>query len=369
MKKYMALLLALCLLAAGCTKPQEPEQNPTPATTEQETEAPTEPEPSEQETTAPQTTPVRVVGDRIPVIRLFLDRETSLEVTGYEDTWARVKTDGGEGLLETRFLRFPDEKEEPWTGYTAWNAGLFKDYTCLGEPVEAYGTNVQAQVLEDLQGCYYVEIGDKTGFIKTAQLTRYPYQPPAEGGGESYGGGGGSSGPQDGGDITLSVPELRFLADAVKTGSALVKAPGIPLVLRFCSLGETVEVLESQDTALPGYTAILEKDGTTAYIASNWLENAQSFTPWDGYAGNGCGLYKDCTLSQKAEKTVYTNQALKVLWDTGTVALVQVENDRYFAPSSSLRQTPLVIAPAPDAGSSGGGGGGGSSDLWTPPVM
>ena len=121
------------------------------------------------------------------------------------------------------------------------------------------------------------------------------------------------------------------------------------------------------DPARLRYTPILEADGSVAYIPSDWLESARSFTPWDGYAGNNCTLFLDGDLYQKAEKSIYTNQALKVLWDTGKISLVQVENDPCFAASSSLRETPLVIAPAPDSGSSGGGGG--SSDLWTPPVL
>ena len=136
-------------------------------------------------------------------------------------------------------------------------------------------------MLEDLEGCYLVEINDKTGFMKTSQLTKYPYQAPAEGGGDD--GASGSSGPQDGGDITLRVPGLRLLADTVKLGSATVKADGVPLVLRYCGLGDRVEVLESGAApALPGYTPILEADGSVAYIPSDWLESAQSFTPWDG---------------------------------------------------------------------------------------
>ena len=66
MKKYMALLLALCLLAGGCGKKQEPEPAVTPAFTEEATEAPTQPEPTEPPTTAPQTTPVRYSPGRAP---------------------------------------------------------------------------------------------------------------------------------------------------------------------------------------------------------------------------------------------------------------------------------------------------------------
>lgn len=94
MKKYMALLLALCLLAGGCGKKQEPRATVPPAFTEKATEAPTQPEPTEPPTTVPRTTPVRVMGDRVPVIRRLLSRGTTLEVTGYEDTLAQVTADG-----------------------------------------------------------------------------------------------------------------------------------------------------------------------------------------------------------------------------------------------------------------------------------
>ena len=152
----------------------------------------------------------------------------------------------------------------------------------------------------------------------------------------------------------------------MKTGEAKVKVPGVPLVLRFCDFGDRVSVLEpGAAPEIPGYTAILESDGTTAYIPTAWLENAQNFTPWEGYAGNNCKLYEDYLISGKEVKTLYTNKPLTVLWDTGLTALVQVDGERFYAASSTLLETPLVITPAPESDSSGGG----SSDLWTPPVL
>ena len=62
---------------------------------------------------------------------------------------------------------------------------------------------------------------------------------------------------------------------------------------------------------------------------------------------------------------MYTNKPLTVLWDAGLTALVQVDGERFYAASTTLRQTPLVVTPAPESDSSGGG----SSDLWTPPVL
>ena len=361
MKKYMALLLALCLLTAGCGKKQEAPTTEPPAST-----APTTPATEETtvpETTAPKTTETQVMGDRIPVIRLLLQQGTTLEVTGYEETYAKVTAGTEEGLIEASFLRFPDEAFEGRTAYALWNAGLYPDFSCLGEPLERLATNTKLEVLEELENCLYVQAGEKLGFVPLAQQSKYPYQPPADSGSGDSGG----SGPQDGGDITLMHPgALKLLADAVKTGEAKVKVSGVPLVLRFCDFGDRVSVLEpGAAPEFPGYTAILESDGTTAYIPTAWLDNAQTFTPWEGYAGNNCKLYGHYQLLHKEVKSLYTNKPLTVLWDSGLTALVQVDGERFYAASDTLLETPLVITPAPESGSSGGG----SSDLWTPPVL
>ena len=164
--------------------------------------------------------------------------------------------------------------------------------------------------------------------------------------------------------------QFRLLADTVKTGEAKVKVSGVPLVLRFCDYGDRVSVLESGTAPeLSGYTAILESDGTTAYIPTAWLADAQTFTPWEGYAGSNCKLYEHYLLLGKEVKTLYTNKPLTVLWDSGLTALVQADGERFYAASATLRQTPLVVTPAPESGGSSSGSSGGSSDLWTPPAL
>ena len=362
MKKYMLLLLTLCLLTAGCGKGQEAPTTEPPAS-----EAPaiqeTEPETTAPETTAPKTREVQVMGDHIPVIRLLLQQGQTLEVTGYEGTYAKVTAGEEQGLVETGFLRFPDEPFESRTAYALWNAGLYPDFSCLGEPLEKLATNTKLEVLEELENCLYVQAGEQTGFVPLAQQSRYPYQAPADSGS-------GSSGAKDGGDIELMYSgNLRLLADTVKTGEAKAKVSGVPLVLRFCDYGDRVSVLESGTAPeLPGYTAILESDGTTAYIPTAWLADAQTFTPWEGYAGNNCKLYEDYLISGKEVKTLYTNKPLTVLWDTGLTALVQADGERFYAASATLRQTPLVVPPAPEDGG-GSSSSGGSSDLWTPPAL
>ena len=88
-----------------------------------------------------------------------------------------------------------------------------------------------------------------------------------------------------------------------------------------------------------------ESDGTTAYIPTAWLEGGETFTPWEGYAGSNCKLYEDYLISGKEVKTLYTNKPLTVLWDSGLTALVQADGERFYAASTTLRQTPLVVPP------------------------
>ena len=220
-------------------------------------------------------------------------------------------------------------------------------------------------MLEDLEDCYYVNYNGKTGFLPASQLGRYPYTPPAEGGSsDSSGGASGGGGPQDGGDISLrAVGTLRLLAEGEKTGAANVKVDGVPLILRFCTLGETVRVLDG-GTAPAGYTAVLESEGK-AYVPTDWLENTRTFTPWEGYAGSNCKLYASFQLTGTPEKTIYVNSKLTVLWTAGEVSLVQMDSARYYARTATLTKTPIQMTPTPEAPASEGTG----EELWTPPVM
>lgn len=107
------------------------------------------------------------------------------------------------------------------------------------------------------------------------------------------------------------------------------------------------------------------ESGGKAYVPTDWLENAQTFTPWDGYAGSNCGLYASFQLTGTPEKTIYVNSKLTVLWTAGEVSLVQVDSARYYARTATLTKTPIQTTPTPEAPASEGTG----EELWTPPVM
>lgn len=375
MKKRIAIGLALFLLLSGCGQQEAPatEAPTTQPTVTETTEATTAP--TETEAPKPECKDITVMGENIPLIRLFLDQGAQAEVTGYQDALARVTAGGKEGFVETQYLRFPDEAFEPFTGYARWNAGFYRDAVCLGDPQQTLSTNTKLEVLEELDNCYYVNLDGTKGYVQKAQLSKWVVQSlPAEPGSSSSGGGGGSSGgAQDGGNITLmDRPAFVLLADEVKTGTATAKVPRTPMLARCCLLGENLQMVVSQGFAesIPGYVTILEPDGTYAYISESWvlLPDQSPFEAWEGYAGYNCKLYKNETLSGKEATIIYANTKVTVLWDTGTVSYIQTGEETYYAASSTLRRTPIVVAPAEESSShsSGGGGSSGGGDMWTP---
>ena len=168
---------------------------------------------------------------------------------------------------------------------------------------------------------------------------------------------------------------LHPVAEVTKTGSAQAKIDGVPVVIRYASLGKQVQVVVEEGFAepLPGYLTIQEADGSYAYVPEIWVQKDgdPAFESWEGFAGYNCKLYDNFTLSGKERKPLYGNTAVKVLWDTGTVAYIQAGEDLGFAPSGTLRTTRL---PAPSTEDSGGGSSHSSSSSsgggdWTPPKL
>ena len=311
MKKYIAMLLALGLLLAGCgQKTQEPAPVETTAAPTETTEATetTEPETTVRE---PKLVTATIMGEHIPVIRLLLAKDEAVEVTGYEsESLAQVKTEAGAGTVETRFLRFPDEAFEPWTAYAQWNAGLYPSFDLLGEPTEKLSTNAKLEVLAELDDCYYVNYDGHTGFVSSGQVSKWQYVAPeateGSGGGHSSSSGGG---PQDGEDSRMMERlRLNLVAEVTKTGSAQAKIDHVPVVLRYASLGEQVQVVAEEGFAetVPGYLTIREADGSYAYVPESWVQKDgdKAFESWEGFAGYNCKLYDNYTLSGKELKPI-----------------------------------------------------------------
>lgn len=96
-------------------------------------------------------------------------------------------------------------------------------------------------------------------------------------------------------------------------------------------------------------------------------------------------MFDNIYLSGQPVKTVYLNAQVTVLWDTGSVALIQFGKEVGYVSSDTLRQNPQATQPMEEgsgsshssssgnkdnSGNSGGATGGSTSEGgWTPPVL
>ena len=388
MKKILALLLALTLVfAAGCSNNTE---QPAP------TAAPTVPEATAApETTLPETEPPlprleagTIQGDNIPAILCLLKKGDLVEVTGYaEDGSAIVKIGDAVGTVEKELLRFAGEGPyESWTAYARWGTALYGSYKLTGEPSETLKTNTELTILDELENCYLVQVGENTGYIaqKQASKWRITSSPKTEDDGSSGGSsGGGSSGGRDGGNISLTAAEeamgqVVLLTEVARTGSAEIRADGGVVILKYFDLGDTVQIVAEEGFApeIPGYTTILE-DGVYAYVPTAWVRKSgdEEFKQWDGFAGYSCYFYDNYELRGEPVKQIYANKAITVLWQAGDVTLIRVGDDVGYISTATARTTRIPTQKKQEDGggssdgSSGGGGGGGGGSEWTPPAM
>ena len=381
MNKRLWIVPILCLALAACGKkaPAEttPEPAPAPETTIAATTAPTE--------TDLLTRYAWVRGEGLDLVGGFLDMGAQVEITGYTDTGlAQVKTSLGAGTVDPQFLRLSGDAPQ-WAGYARWNAGFFENWDLLGSPLELLAVDTQVQVLEELDKCYYVRYNDALGYIAKDQLSKYVYVAP----GQSSDAGTVGDSSVDGDSIHMLVPRLDLLAQ--ETGTAIVKVDRVPLVVGSAKLGQQVQLAEAE--APKGWTAILDGDATR-YLPAAWLQadGEAGYEAWEGYAGYSCRLYDNIHLAGQPAKTVYLNAKVTVLWDAGSVSLIQFGKEQGYVSSGTLRQTPQPTQPPADSGSgssssgskdnssgsssdSGGStggttpGGSTSEGGWTPPVL
>ena len=385
MKKILALLLALTLVfAAGCSNKAE---QPAP------TAAPTVPEATAApETTLPETEPPlprleagTIQGDNIPAILCLLKKGDLVEVTGYaEDGSAIVKIGDAAGTVEKALLRFAGEEAyESWTAYARWGTALYGSYKLTGEPSETLKTNTELTILDELENCYLVQVGENTGYIaqKQASKWRITSSPKTEDDGSSGGSSrGGSSGGRDGGNISLTAAEeamgqVVLLTEVARTGSAEIRADGGVVILKYFDLGDTVQIVAEEGFApeIPGYTTILE-DGVYAYVPTAWVRKSgdEEFKQWDGFAGYSCYFYDNYELRGEPAKQIYANKAITVLWQAGDVSLIRMGDDVGYISTETARTTRIPTQKTQEdggGGSSGGSSGGGGGGQWTPPAM
>ena len=361
-----ALLLLVMVFTAGCAGTNASGQAPESAASEE-----TVPETTVQEATVPETsappapkTETGIVqGDGIPLVLAVLNQGDPVEVLDYPDeTHARVRFGALEGILERQLLQMPDAGAyESWKGYARYKAKLFAGYRLLGEPLQTLGLNTAVQVDGELDECYLVRVGDDVGFLSKKDVSRNRIQTGGDGDG------GAPSGGQDGGDISLSVPSLRLLAEITVTGEAQAKLDGAELTGTLLNRGDTVALVTEAGFApeLEGYRLVYREDGSFAYVPADWVqpESGTPFEIWEGFAGTGCKLFDNYVLQGDPVKKPGINTKLTVLWDGGSVYLVQTGETIGYVAAGTVRTTRMQTA------AGGDGGGDNSGGDWTPPAL
>lgn len=375
MKKYIAFFLGLLLLlTAGCGK------RPAEETTETTQPVPTET--VETETLpSPKTVNGVILADDTPAILTFLSRGDSVNVVGaYDETRNVVRTEPGYGLVEKRLLSAGENAYDAWTGYAYWNRNVYDNYHLSGTPALVLDTNTEVRVLDNLEGCLVVQVGDFLGFLNAEDLSKYPIRMPSEDGGIGSGdsgvGSGGTGEGRDGGDIRLGVYSGLVQLAAIRqegtvTGQALVKADGTEAVLGYFNRGENVPIVAEPGAAeeRKGYCTVWI-DGLYAYISEDLIrpEGEQVYSKWDGFAKYGASLYEDFYL-QKNEKSLPVNTEIHVLEDLRTCYYVQVEEDFGYMEKGMVSREKIQISLPENSAGEDTGGESYSGQEWSDPIL
>ncbi len=363
MKKITVfLLLAALLMTAGCGAKQPEESPATPSPDSVVTETPASaatPEPSPEPTPvpAPDCVDAVVQVDRSPAILTLLNRDDQVDVAGeFDEEHYVVKTEFGYGLVEKQLLRTAGETEPaPWIGYATGNTAVYDNYQLRGTPVTTLSLNTECEVVDELDDCYVVKLGEERGFVKKAQLSQSYIV--------YYGGGGG--GGADGGDIALRYDGIQRLAFVEQsgdvTGTAKVLADGAPVVLAYFDRDETVPLVAEEGFApeWEGYCT-LYFDGLYAYMPAEFVlpDGDEAYEAWSGFACYGAQVY-DNYLLRGTGKPIYLNTLVAVLWDCGDFYVVSVHDEIGYMAADMVSKNLIAT---------GGGGGGGDVD-WTPPAL
>ncbi len=113
----------------------------------------------------------KVWTERVEIFSEMLEQDAAVEVVERGDEFTKVKVNGVEGEIETRFLRFDgDDEYQSWTCYTAPDTHVF-DNPWLREAGDGVSDpvwvmkNTEFTVLADLGTCYYVKNDSLEGYI------------------------------------------------------------------------------------------------------------------------------------------------------------------------------------------------------------
>lgn len=362
MKKLMAILLCIAmLLLVGCRTQSDPKETTVPPETQNVETIPPETEnvatePIATEPPAPQTISGIALADYVTVLLATVDRDTVLNIVGeFDQDHYVIKLENCYGLIEKRLVRLEGEAAyEQWNGYSYSGAKFYTNYhLLLTEDTRELVMNTQLVVLDTLDDCVVVQLGEEIGYMNPDWISRnyIQYTP--------------GSGSQDGGDISLNnrAGILNLSAVAPQTGnangSAVVRANGAEIILGWYDRGEEIRIISEEGfvEAKEGWH-IIYADGLWGYVRQELvaMEGAEPYAEWSGYTRLQAGVYNNYYLCGVPVLKPSTNTVVQILADLGNCYLISIEDQVGCIAKEMISETPITY----------GGGGGGE---WSDPVM
>lgn len=360
MKRRIVFVLCLALLLSGCVTqaPVETTAPPTvaPTTLPAETTAPTTmpTEPTETEPPAPETAVATALADHTALVLAWVNREDTVQIVGeFDETHYIVQLDSGYGLIEKRLVRTEGEAAyETWSGYAKSGAMFCDNYHLISLGAQKLSKNAKLTVLDQMGDTCLVQVDEAIGYLPLSKISK------------TYIKSSGSS-SSDGGDISLSnqpglIPLSVFVPqEGDVTGSATVLCDGAEIMLGWFDRNDTIPVIAEEGFAevKDGWHAVY-LDGVYGYVRQNlvFMEGAEVYTAWEGYAKSKTGAYTNYYLTGEAAESLSSNTKVTVLWDLDFCYMVQIgENIRFL-------DKELVSEKKWSSGSSGGA-------EWSDPVM
>lgn len=368
MKRILAILICMTLLAGCGEKPLEVTVSPTAPSTAPTTAPTTEPTtepttvPTETEPPVPETLSATALADHTDMVLMTADRGTTVEIVDtFDEDYYVVLTELGYGFIEKRLVRMDGaDSYEGWTGYAVYQAKVYNNYHLLPGGEQTLNMNTKIQVLDNLDGTLVVQMEDGIGYMREKELSRGYIQPAPSGG---------NSGSADGGDISLGgqagISTLSFFApqQGTATGKGTVLANDAEILWGWFDRNEAVAIVNEEGfiEEKEGWYGIYH-EGMYGYIRQNLIrkDGEEAYAEWDGFAKYQAQLFDNYYLSGEPVSKLASNAGVHILEDLGNCYLATSGEHTGYIPKDMISETKINY---------NSGGGNSSGGDWTPPAL
>lgn len=145
-----------------------------------------------------------VLADNVKGIISITIRGDEVKVISIGEDECEIYLDGYTAVVPRWLLHMEGDAEyENWTGYARWATVVYEEYQMRNEK-QKLNTNTQVLVLDELPGCYVVEVEGEIGYAKLDKVSKYRIQSSSGSSDDGSGGGNSSGSGGSGGGIWTS---------------------------------------------------------------------------------------------------------------------------------------------------------------------